>query len=188
MFGFATASIPKGSVAGCVVERRARPVLGRAVPAPHRLGQDDRLLLRQLRRLILHHLVPVLPDGDLPPHAAEARRAWHGPGDRVDAQRLVWRPRIRPVGAARARFNAARKICLVAGLLGTSVIALAVLSPTVGMALLALSASYLSSTFAAASVWSLPADVAPAETSLASQSQIPRSRLTLFGMTLVAST
>jgi MFS family permease len=55
----------------------------------------------------------------------------------------------------------ARKICLVGGLLGTSFIGLAVLSPTVGMALLALSVSYFSSTFAAASVWSLPGDVAP---------------------------
>ncbi|RFC70633.1 MFS transporter [Streptomyces sp. AcE210] len=55
----------------------------------------------------------------------------------------------------------ARKICLVGGLLGTSVIALAVISPGVGMALTALSASYFCSTFAAASVWSLPGDVAP---------------------------
>ncbi|UQN29517.1 MFS transporter [Brachybacterium kimchii] len=55
----------------------------------------------------------------------------------------------------------ARKICLVGGLLGTSVIMLAVLSPTVSTALLALSLSYFSSTFAAASVWCLPADVAP---------------------------
>ncbi|WP_326772865.1 MFS transporter [Streptomyces sp. NBC_01445] len=55
----------------------------------------------------------------------------------------------------------ARKICLVGGLLGTSVIALAVISPSVGMALTALSVSYFCSTFAAASVWSLPGDVAP---------------------------
>ncbi|KMS72019.1 MFS transporter [Prauserella rugosa] len=55
----------------------------------------------------------------------------------------------------------ARKICLVGGLLGTSVIALAVVSPSVTTALVALSVSYFSSTFAAASVWCLPADVAP---------------------------
>ncbi|MEU6132298.1 MFS transporter [Saccharopolyspora sp. NPDC047091] len=55
----------------------------------------------------------------------------------------------------------ARKGCLVGGLLGTSVIALAVASPGVGTALVALSVSYFSSTFAAASVWCLPADVAP---------------------------
>lgn len=55
----------------------------------------------------------------------------------------------------------ARKIPLVGGLLGTSVIALAVISPGMGMALTALSASYFCSTFAAASVWALPADFAP---------------------------
>ncbi|MFH8572650.1 MFS transporter [Streptomyces sp. NPDC017993] len=55
----------------------------------------------------------------------------------------------------------ARKVCLVGGLLGTSVIALAVVSPSVGMALTALSASYFCSTFAAASVWALPGDIAP---------------------------
>ncbi|KAA5831926.1 MFS transporter [Saccharopolyspora hirsuta] len=55
----------------------------------------------------------------------------------------------------------ARKIPLVGGLLGTSVIALAVVSPSMGVALTALSASYFCSTFAAASVWALPADFAP---------------------------
>jgi D-galactonate transporter len=55
----------------------------------------------------------------------------------------------------------ARKIPLVGGLLGTSVIALAVVSPSMGMALTALSASYFCSTFAAAGVWALPADFAP---------------------------
>ncbi|MDA3627476.1 MFS transporter [Saccharopolyspora sp. WRP15-2] len=55
----------------------------------------------------------------------------------------------------------ARKIPLVGGLLGTSVIALAVISPSMGVALTALSASYFCSTFAAASVWALPADFAP---------------------------
>jgi D-galactonate transporter len=55
----------------------------------------------------------------------------------------------------------ARRIPLVGGLLGTSVIALAVVAPSLGMALTALSASYFCSTFAAASVWALPADFAP---------------------------
>jgi D-galactonate transporter len=55
----------------------------------------------------------------------------------------------------------ARKIPLVGGLLGTSVIALAAISPSLGTALAALSAAYFSSTFAAASVWALPSDVAP---------------------------
>jgi len=55
----------------------------------------------------------------------------------------------------------ARKICLVGGMLFASIIALAVFVPTAAMALALLSICYASLTFAAASVWSLPADVAP---------------------------
>lgn len=78
--------------------------------------------------------------------------------------------------------STARKICLVGGLLGTSIIALAVLSPTVGMALLALSVSYFSSTFAAASVWSLPADVASSERHVGSLSGIQNATANLAGI------
>ena len=55
----------------------------------------------------------------------------------------------------------ARKLCLVGGMLFASIIALAVFVPTAAMALALLSICYASLTFAAASVWSLPADVAP---------------------------
>lgn len=76
----------------------------------------------------------------------------------------------------------ARKVCLVGGLLGTSVIGFAVLSPTVGMALLTLSASYFSSTFAAASVWCLPADVAPSRAHVGSLSGIQNAAGNLAGI------
>ena len=55
----------------------------------------------------------------------------------------------------------ARKIPLVSGMAFSSVIALAVLVPTPAEALALLCVCYASLTFAAASVWSLPADVAP---------------------------
>nr|WP_273844197.1 MFS transporter [Rubrobacter calidifluminis] len=60
-----------------------------------------------------------------------------------------------------ASLTVARKVCLVGGMLFSSVIALAALVPTAAGALALLSVSYASLTFAAASVWSLPADVAP---------------------------
>ena len=55
----------------------------------------------------------------------------------------------------------ARKIPLVGGMVLSSVIALAVLVPTAAEALALLCVCYAALTFAAASVWSLPADVAP---------------------------
>ncbi len=55
----------------------------------------------------------------------------------------------------------ARKIPLVAGMVASSSIALAVLAPTAAWALALLALSYSGLAFAAASVWSLPADVAP---------------------------
>lgn len=57
----------------------------------------------------------------------------------------------------------ARKICLASGLLCSSVIALAVVVPSAVAALVLLSISFACTTFTAASVWSLPADVAPSE-------------------------
>lgn len=50
-------------------------------------------------------------------------------------------------------------ICLVGGMLFSSVIALAVIVPSAAVALALLAVSYASLTFAAASIWSLPADV-----------------------------
>ena len=55
----------------------------------------------------------------------------------------------------------ARKIPLVSGMLMSSCIALAVIVPEAWQAVALLSLSFGSITFAAASVWSLPADVAP---------------------------
>lgn len=60
-----------------------------------------------------------------------------------------------------ASLTVARKVCLVGGMAFSSVIALAALVPSAVAALALLSLSYASLTFAAASVWSLPADVAP---------------------------
>lgn len=60
-----------------------------------------------------------------------------------------------------ASLTIARKVCLVGGMAFSSVIALAALVPSAVAALALLSLSYSGLTFAAASVWSLPADVAP---------------------------
>ncbi|QUH03678.1 MFS transporter [Saccharopolyspora erythraea] len=76
----------------------------------------------------------------------------------------------------------ARKIPLVGGLLGTSVIALAVFSPSVEMALAALSASYFCSTFAAASVWALPADFAPTPGQVGSLAGIQNTAANIAGI------
>jgi MFS transporter, ACS family, D-galactonate transporter len=54
-----------------------------------------------------------------------------------------------------------RKTCLVAGMLASSVIALAVVTEEAWLALVLLSLSYFSIAFAIVSVWCLPADVAP---------------------------
>ena len=42
--------------------RRTRHAMDRPVPLSNHLGHDDRLLLSQLRHLLLHHLVPDLSD------------------------------------------------------------------------------------------------------------------------------
>ena len=55
----------------------------------------------------------------------------------------------------------ARKIPLVGGMVVSSSIALAVMAPSAGWALALLALSYSGLAFAGASVWSLPADVAP---------------------------
>src|SRR3954453_19461590 len=78
--------------------------------------------------------------------------------------------------------NKARKTCLVAGMLFSSVIALAVIVPSAAVALALLSVSYASLTFAAASVWSLPADVAPTEGQVASIGGIQNFASNLAGV------
>jgi MFS transporter, ACS family, D-galactonate transporter len=76
----------------------------------------------------------------------------------------------------------ARKVPLVGGMAGASVIALAVVVPSAGMALALLSLCYACLTFAAASVWSLPADVAPTPGHVASIGGIQNFASNLAGV------
>jgi Na+/melibiose symporter-like transporter len=76
----------------------------------------------------------------------------------------------------------ARKVPLVCGMALSSVIALAVVVPTAGEALALLSLCYASLTFAAASVWSLPADVAPTPGHVASIGGIQNFASNLAGV------
>jgi ACS family glucarate transporter-like MFS transporter len=78
--------------------------------------------------------------------------------------------------------NKARKVCLVGGMLFSSVIALAVVVPSAWAALALLSVCYASLTFAAASVWSLPADVAPTPNQVASIGGIQNFASNLAGV------
>jgi D-galactonate transporter len=78
--------------------------------------------------------------------------------------------------------NKARKVCLVGGMLFSSVIALAVVVPNAWAALALLSVCYASLTFAAASVWSLPADVAPTPNQVASIGGIQNFASNLAGV------
>jgi len=81
-----------------------------------------------------------------------------------------------------ASLTKARKIPLVGGMLFSSVIALAVIVPNGWAALGLLSVSYASLTFAAASVWSLPADVAPSQSQVASIGGIQNFASNLAGV------
>jgi len=76
----------------------------------------------------------------------------------------------------------ARKVPLVGGMTCASVIALAVIVPSAGMALALLSVCYACLTFAAASVWSLPADVAPTPAHAASIGGIQNFASNLAGV------
>ena len=76
----------------------------------------------------------------------------------------------------------ARKIPLVSGMVLSSVIALAVLVPTAAEALALLCVCYAALTFAAASVWSLPADVAPTPGHVASIGGIQNFASNLAGV------
>lgn len=81
-----------------------------------------------------------------------------------------------------ASLTKARKVCLVGGMLFSSVIALAVVVPSVWLAMLLLSVCYASLAFAAASVWSLPADVAPTDGHVASIGGIQNFASNLAGV------
>jgi MFS transporter, ACS family, D-galactonate transporter len=64
--------------------------------------------------------------------------------------------------------TAARKTCLVGGMLMSSVITLSLVAPNVYVALLCFAVAYGSLAFTAASIWALPGDVAPTPAHVAS--------------------
>jgi ACS family D-galactonate transporter-like MFS transporter len=75
-----------------------------------------------------------------------------------------------------------RKTVIISGLLGGSVIGLAVLVPTAWMALALLAVAYSSLAFAATGIWSLPADVAPSDRHVASVGGIQNFASNLAGI------
>ncbi len=80
----------------------------------------------------------------------------------------------------------ARKIPIVGGMLLSSSIALAVIVPSAAAALALLSLCYGSLAFAAASVWSLPSDVAPTPRHVASLGGIQNFASNLGGVSVAA--
>lgn len=80
------------------------------------------------------------------------------------------------------RLSLARKIPIVGGLVLSSSIGLAVLVPSASWALALLSLSYGSLTFAGASIWSLPGDVAPSRRYVASIGGIQNFASNLAGI------
>lgn len=75
-----------------------------------------------------------------------------------------------------------RKTVIISGMLGGSVIGLAVLVPAAWMALALLSVAYSSLAFAASGIWSLPADVAPSDRHVASVGGIQNFASNLAGI------
>lgn len=80
--------------------------------------------------------------------------------------------------------TAARKMPIVIGMLLASVIALAVIVPSAGLALALLSLSYAAVVFAAPSIWSMPADVAPSSHYVASLGGIQNFASNIAGIVL----
>ena len=78
--------------------------------------------------------------------------------------------------------TAARKTCLVGGMLTSSVITLSVFAPNAYVALALFSIAYGSLAFTAASIWSLPADVAPSPAHVASIGGIQNFASNLAGI------
>ncbi|MBV9750826.1 MAG: MFS transporter [Acetobacteraceae bacterium] len=78
--------------------------------------------------------------------------------------------------------TAARKTCLVGGMLMSSVITLSAIAPNVYVALLFFAISYASLAFTAASIWSLPGDVAPTPAHVASIGGIQNFASNLAGI------
>ncbi len=78
--------------------------------------------------------------------------------------------------------TAARKVCLVGGMLLSSAITLSAVAPNVYVALLCFAVSYASLAFTAASIWSLPGDVAPSPAHVASIGGIQNFASNLAGI------
>ncbi len=78
--------------------------------------------------------------------------------------------------------TAARKTCLVGGMLVSSVITLSAFAPSVYVALLCFAIAYGSLAFTAASIWSLPGDVAPTPAHVASIGGIQNFASNLAGI------
>ncbi len=78
--------------------------------------------------------------------------------------------------------TAARKVCLVGGMLMSSAITLSAFAPNIYVALLLFAVSYASLAFTAASIWSLPGDVAPSPAHVASIGGIQNFASNLAGI------
>ena len=84
--------------------------------------------------------------------------------------------------------TAARKTCLVGGMLVSSVITLAAVVPAAWMALMLFGIAYAALAFTAASIWSLPGDVAPTRAQVASIGGIQNFASNLAGVVTTSFT
>jgi MFS family permease len=84
--------------------------------------------------------------------------------------------------------TAARKTCLVGGMLMSSVITLSAFASSAGMALVLFTIAYGSLAFTAANIWSLPADVAPSPAHVASIGGIQNFASNLAGISTATFT
>jgi ACS family D-galactonate transporter-like MFS transporter len=84
--------------------------------------------------------------------------------------------------------TAARKTCLVGGMLVSSVITLAAVVPQAWMALVLFGIAYAALAFTAASIWSLPGDVAPTRAQVASIGGIQNFASNLAGVVTTSFT
>ena len=80
--------------------------------------------------------------------------------------------------------TAARKTCLVGGMLMSSVITLSAFAPNIYVCLALFALSYASLAFTGASIWSLPADVAPTQAHVASIGGIQNFASNLAGIVI----
>lgn len=84
--------------------------------------------------------------------------------------------------------TAARKTCLVGGMMVSSVITLAAVVPAAWMALVLFGIAYAALAFTAASIWSLPGDVAPTRAQVASIGGIQNFASNLAGVVTTSFT